>query len=212
MGNMAYSSTLIVLVGMVCLHSATALFGMRRNRNSIVTGAEEMGPEYVVKGAVEAAGEVETAEFIFGNKGNKGGNKGDGNGNDNGNGLFPDGIFCNRPGPQGFPGLQGVPGPQGSPGLDGPTGPAGFSSNAGVQGHRGWLVHQDPRGLRDPKGHQANSSVISQKGSRVCNQGSTRSKPCGPEAFWAATVPTWRMDTADKQMPTLYHFVLNIAY
>merc|ERR1711971_780667 len=152
MGNMAYSSTLIVLVGMVCLHSATALFGMRRNRNSIVTGAEEVGPEYVVKGAVEAAGEVETAEFIFGNKGNKGGNKGDGNGNDNGNGLFPDGIFCNRPGPQGFPGLQGVPGPQGPPGLDGPTGPAGFSSNAGVQGPQGLAGAPGPKGATGPQG------------------------------------------------------------
>merc|ERR1712244_92733 len=93
--NMA--SSIIVLVAVVCLHSASAgLF----SRNRFSNGVDDV---------VVAQTGAETDQLL-GMKVMKGGS---------GLGL------CNRPGPQGLEGVQGPQGPAGAPGPDGPTGLAG---------------------------------------------------------------------------------------
>merc|ERR1712244_112625 len=93
--NMA--SSIIVLVAVVCLHSASAgLF----SRNRFSNGVDDV---------VVAQTGAETDQLL-GMKGMKGGS---------GLGL------CNRPGPQGLAGVEGPQGPAGAPGPDGPTGLAG---------------------------------------------------------------------------------------
>merc|ERR1712244_48681 len=102
-------SSIIVLVAVVCLHSASAgLF----SRNRFSNGVDDV---------VVAQTGAETDQLL-GMKGMKGGS---------GLGL------CNRPGPQGLAGPEGPPGPQGPNGLNGPPGPVGLAGIEGVQGPQG---------------------------------------------------------------------------
>merc|ERR1711963_135527 len=102
-------SSIIVLVAVVCLHSASAgLF----SRNRFSNGVDDV---------VVAQTGAETDQLL-GMKGMKGGS---------GLGL------CNRPGPQGLAGpvgltgIEGVQGPQGPAGAPGPDGPTGLAGAPG---------------------------------------------------------------------------------